>query len=100
VLIYNNSEWVTTETNYPEDMLAIVNGKEIKITNRSESRYYLYEFLDKTYKRNVLLNTWKAYDKDGDYCNVILTTIDSVDDFYITILYLKTNIGIEYKLQR
>ena len=100
ILTYNGKEWITSETNYPDDMLAIVDGKLIKITNKSDSRYYLYEFIETENRTNVVCNSWKAYDKDGDYCHVLLTTINESTDFYITILYSKTDIGIEYKLQR
>lgn len=66
--VHNGYEWVDKKVLYPDGMFIIVKDSEIKITNRSESKYITYG--DVKEKRFTTHTTyiWDCYNEDGKDC--------------------------------
>jgi len=91
---YINNEWVTDRTTYPETMYVIINGSEIKVTNKTESKYITYGYPKKENTSEYESNTWDAYDQDGDPCSFSMTRYYETEGYSIFVMYKR--VAVQY----
>jgi hypothetical protein len=87
VYSYQNDNWVTEQTTYPERMFIIIEGSEIRITNKTESKFVTYGYPKKENTKDYESNTWDAYDKDGVSCRFSITNYYNYEGYSVFIMY-------------
>jgi len=98
VLEYNtyDHKWDTKNTNDPDNMMVIINGAKIKVTDNANSAYMTYGQEEKKIYTDHKATIWSAYDEKGRDCSVIITQYDGYKRFYLTVLYYASDRGYEY----
>jgi hypothetical protein len=97
--VHNGVEWVDKKVLYPESMFIIVKDSEIKITNKSESKYITYG--DVKEKRFTTHKTyiWDAYNEDGRDC-LFMMKISNGETNDISFNFVFGDITYEYIAER
>lgn len=72
--VYNGSEWVVKERNFPEKMFVIIKDKNVKITNSDESEYEVYGDADFSKYESHYAYVWSAVSKDAKNCRLLIKT--------------------------
>lgn len=93
---YEYGEWVDQESNYPEKMFVILDGKEIKITNEPGTKIIVYGDADITKSPSGNVYSWRAYDKDGNDCLFLMKRFVSTGNTLFTISYISSGVGVEF----
>ena len=97
-LEYNSytEKWDIIKTNEPENMMVIINGAKIKVTDNANSAYMTYKQTEKKTHTDHITSSWSAYDEKGRDCSVIMNSYFGYKRFFLTILYLSSDLGYEY----
>lgn len=98
-LKYEDGKWVEKKNQYPTEMYIIIDDGKITITNQNNSVFLTIGEYEKSMYETHTTYTWKAIDKDGDYCTIMLKQKKYSNAQSISIYYFESSLGFEYNFQ-
>jgi hypothetical protein len=93
---YEKEQWVAGTPTYPERMFIIIKGSEVRVTNKSDSKYITYGDNRHEKTSDYDSDTWDAYDEDGSTCTLMITKYFDVPGYSVFVMYADKNIAIQY----
>lgn len=99
-LKYEDGEWIEKKKLYPTQMYIIIEDGKITITNQNNSVYMTIGDYEKSIHQYHTTHTWKAIDKDGDYCTIMLKQSKSSGAYSLSVYYFESLLGFEYNLEQ
>ena len=86
-LEYDGVDWNEKSSQEPKNMYVILKDYEVTINNVSESKYMTYGNSEKVVKKDYVMKTWNAIDKDGKDCRFGMEFLNDYPKVTIFFIY-------------